>query len=79
LGMGMHLVSGTLNQAALARDRARAAGLCWLVAAAAFVGWMFVPAVSEQVLRAEVGYLGATTLLAGLLGVVYRRGRAGIA
>ncbi len=76
IGMGMHLASGTLNQAALARDRARAAGLCWLVAAAAFLGWMFVPAVSEQVLRAEIGYCGATMVLAGLLGVVYRRGRA---
>ncbi len=30
LGMGMHLASGTLNQAALARNRARAAALCWL-------------------------------------------------
>ncbi len=76
LGMGMHLVSGTLNQAALARDRARHAGLCWLAAAAAFVGWMFAPVVHEQLLRAEVGYLGATALLAGLLGMVYRRGRA---
>jgi O-antigen/teichoic acid export membrane protein len=75
LGMGMHLASGTLNQAALARDRARAAGVCWLVAAAAFLVWMFVPAVGEQVLRAEIGYCAATALLAGLLGVVYRRGR----
>ncbi len=75
LGMGMHLASGTLNQAALARNRARAAAYCWLAAAVAFLGWMFVPAVGEQVLRAEVGYLGATTLLALLLGVLYRRGR----
>ncbi len=75
LGMGMHLASGTLNQAALARNRARAAALCWLAAALVFLGWMFVPAVGEQVLRAEIGYLGATTLLAVLLGVLYRRGR----
>ncbi len=75
LGMGMHLASGTLNQAALARNRARAAALCWLAAALVFLGWMFVPAVSEQVLRAEIGYLGATTLLAVLLGALYRRGR----
>ncbi len=34
LGMGLHLVSGALNQAALARDRARAAAACWLLAAA---------------------------------------------
>ncbi len=74
LGMGMHLASGTLNQAALARNRARAAAYCWLAAAAVFLGWMFVPAVGEQVLRAEIGYLGATMLLAGLLWVLYRRG-----
>jgi hypothetical protein len=41
-----------------------------------FLGWMFVPAVGDQVLRAEVGYLGATTVLAVLLGVLYRRGAA---
>ncbi len=76
LGMGMHLASGTLNQAALARNRARAAALCWLAAAVVFLGWMFVPAVSEQVLRAEIGYLGATTLLAVLLGVLYRRSQS---
>ena len=29
LGMGMHLTSGALNQAALARDRARTAAVCW--------------------------------------------------
>jgi O-antigen/teichoic acid export membrane protein len=76
LGMGMHLASGTLNQAALARNRTRAAALCWLAAAVVFLGWMFVPAVGEQVLRAEIGYLGATTLLAVLLGVLYRRGQS---
>jgi O-antigen/teichoic acid export membrane protein len=77
LGMGMHLASGTLNQAALARNRARAAAYCWLAAAVVFLGWMFIPAVGEQVLRAEIGYLGATTLLAVLLGVLYRRGTRG--
>ncbi len=40
VGMGLHLCSGALNQAALARDRARAAAGCWLLAAALFVGWM---------------------------------------
>jgi O-antigen/teichoic acid export membrane protein len=74
LGMGMHLISGALNQAALARDRARAAAGCWLLAAAAFLAWMFVPAVGDQVLRAELGYCGATGLLALLLGMLYRRG-----
>ena len=74
VGMGLHLTSGALNQAALARDRARAAAACWLLAAAVFVGWMFSPAISEQVLRMEVGYAGATALLAAALTLLYRRG-----
>jgi O-antigen/teichoic acid export membrane protein len=73
LGMGMHLASGALNQAALARNRARDAAVCWLIAAGAFVAWMFAPLVGEQVLRAELGYFGATSLLALLLALLYRR------
>jgi O-antigen/teichoic acid export membrane protein len=78
LGMGQHLISGALNQAALARDRARAATACWLLAAALFLGWMFVPLIGEQLLRTEVGYAGATLVLAVSLAALYRRGgRAG--
>jgi O-antigen/teichoic acid export membrane protein len=73
-GMGLHLISGALNQAALARDKARAAAACWLVAAAAFVVWMVIPAISDQVLRVEIGYAGATALLAAALAALYRRG-----
>lgn len=76
LGMGMHLASGTLNQAALARNRARAAATCWLAAAVAFLAWMLTPLVGEQVLRAEIGYSGATALLAALLALLYRRGQS---
>jgi O-antigen/teichoic acid export membrane protein len=74
IGMGLHLISGALNQAALARDRARTAAACWLVAAVLFVAWMFVPAVSNELLRAEIGYAGATALLALGLTVLYRQG-----
>jgi O-antigen/teichoic acid export membrane protein len=74
VGMGFHLVSGALNQAALARDQARAAASCWLIAALAFVGWMLSPALTTEVERAEVGYAGATALLAALLTLLYRRG-----
>jgi O-antigen/teichoic acid export membrane protein len=74
IGMGLHLCSGALNQAALARDRARAAAGCWLLAAALFVAWMLLPAISEQLLRAEVGYAGATAVLALALTVLYRQG-----
>jgi O-antigen/teichoic acid export membrane protein len=74
IGMGLHLVSGALNQATLARNRARAAAGCWGLAAVAFLVWMFTPAVSEQLLRAEIGYAGATALLALTLSNLYRRG-----
>ncbi|HEV7529482.1 MAG TPA: hypothetical protein VGO29_11355 [Solirubrobacteraceae bacterium] len=74
IGMGLHLCSGALNQAALARDRVRAAAGCWLLAAALFVVWMLLPAISEQLLRAEVGYAGATAVLALALTLLYRQG-----
>jgi O-antigen/teichoic acid export membrane protein len=77
IGMGLHLVSGALNQAALARDRARLATVCWGLAATVFVVWMFIPAVEEQVLRTEIGYTGATALLVLMLGVLYRRSGEG--
>jgi O-antigen/teichoic acid export membrane protein len=74
VGMGLHLASGALNQAALARDRARAAACCWLLAALVFLGWMLSPVVGDQLLRAEIGYAGATGLLALALGLLYRQG-----
>ena len=37
-----------------------------------FVGWMLSPLVDDELLRAEVGYLGAAALLSALLAVVYR-------
>jgi O-antigen/teichoic acid export membrane protein len=74
LGMGLHLVSGTLNQAALARGRAQWAAGAWLVAAALFVLFVALPTVSNEVTRVEVGYFGATAVLCGLLTLIYRRG-----
>jgi O-antigen/teichoic acid export membrane protein len=74
VGMGLHLAAGALNQAALARDRARAAALCWLLAAGAFLAWMLSPAVGDELLRTEIGYAGAAGLLAGLLCALYRQG-----
>jgi O-antigen/teichoic acid export membrane protein len=73
LGMGLHLMAGTLNQAALARDHAGRAALAWLVAAAAFVAWLLVPVVDDALLRAETGYLGATAVLCATLAAAYRR------
>jgi O-antigen/teichoic acid export membrane protein len=76
LGMGLHLIAGTLNQAALARGQARWASAAWLTAAALFV--IFVATGSGTgnalVTRVEVGYFGATAVLSLLLWGVYRRG-----
>ena len=74
VGMGLHLVSGALNQAALARDRARAAAGCWLLAAVVFLAWMLIPVIGDQLLRTEIGYAGATALLALMLAALYRQG-----
>jgi len=74
LGMGAHLVAGTLNQAALARDRAGLAAAAWLGCAGLFVAWMLAAVVEDPLLRTEVGYAGAAALLCGLLAGVYRRG-----
>ncbi|HMJ37217.1 MAG TPA: hypothetical protein VK501_25155 [Baekduia sp.] len=73
VGMGLHLTAGTLNQAALARGRAHHAAAAWLVAAGAFVAWMLLPVVDDELTRAEVGYAGAAGLLCVLLYVLYRR------
>jgi hypothetical protein len=72
--MGLHLCSGALNQAALARGRATAASAAWLGVAVAFVAWLAVPLVGDELLRAELGYMGAAAVLAGLLGALYRGG-----
>jgi O-antigen/teichoic acid export membrane protein len=73
LGVGCHLAAGTLNQAALARRQAGRAAAAWLVAAALFLGWMIAPVIDDELLRAEVGYLGAAGLLCAALWVLYRR------
>ena len=75
LGMGAHLAAGTLNQAALARDRAGPAATAWLISAALFVGWMLSGIVDDELVRAEIGYLGAAMLLFALLAVVFRGSR----
>ena len=73
MGMGLHLVAGTLNQAALARDHAVAAAACWLTAAALFLAWMISGVVGDQLLRAELGYALAAAVLCALLAALYVR------
>ncbi|HEY2650285.1 MAG TPA: hypothetical protein VGI50_00075 [Solirubrobacteraceae bacterium] len=74
LGMGLHLISGTLNQAALARDRSGIASVAWLCSAALFLALVATPTIANEVTRVEVGYFVATLVLCGLLWAVYRRG-----
>jgi O-antigen/teichoic acid export membrane protein len=76
LGMGLHLASGTFNQAALARGRSAQAAVAWLAAAGLFVLFVALPTISSEVTRVEVGYFGATLVLCGLLWAIYRRGSA---
>jgi O-antigen/teichoic acid export membrane protein len=73
VGMGFHLAAGTLNQAALARNRAAVAAGAWALSALLFVGWVLAPIVSDEVLRTEIGYCGCTFILSGLLYGLYRR------
>ena len=76
IGMGLHLTSGTLNQALLARRRARIAAGAWLIAATAFVVFVATAPGSTQsdlVRRVEFGYCGAAGLLALMLWLLYRR------
>jgi O-antigen/teichoic acid export membrane protein len=73
LGMGCHLAAGTLNQAALARGRQRAAAFAWAGAALVLVAWLAVPIVDDVLLRVQVGYLGATALLCTALALIDRR------
>src|ERR1035437_2866626 len=77
LGMGLHLISGTLNQAALARGRASLASAAWLTSAALFVLFVATPTISGEVTRVEVGYFMSTAVLSLLLWGVYRAPRRG--
>ncbi len=76
VGMGLHLVSGTLNQAALARGRAGLAAIAWLLCGTFFVVFVATHAIAAEVTRVEVGYTLATLVLCLMLWGVYRQGPA---
>ena len=72
VGMGFHLAAGTLNQAALARDRAGLAAAAWLSGAALFLGWLFVTPLDDQLLAVEIGYCATAAMLALALWLIER-------
>ena len=78
VGMGLYLCSVTVNQACIAQGQVRRAAVRWISCAALFIGWNFVPLVSNEFRRVEIGFLLAAGVLFGLLYYVYRRphGRA---
>ncbi len=72
LGMGLYLSSVTVNQACIAQGQVRRAALRWIVCAALFICWNFVPLVSDEYRRVEFGFLLAAGVLFSLLYYVYR-------
>jgi O-antigen/teichoic acid export membrane protein len=72
-GMGLYLASVTLNQACVAQGQVRRAAIRWITCAVVFIGWNFIPLVSNEQRRVEVGFLLAAGVLFGLLYWVYRR------
>ena len=70
--MGLYLAATTLNQAALARGRARQAASCWAGCAIGFLVWCLSGAL-EPDRRIEVGFLAAAAALFAALALLYRR------
>lgn len=72
-GMGLYLASVTVNQACIAQGQVRRAAARWIFCAVLFIGWNFVPLVSNEFRRVELGFLLAAGVLFALLYYVYRR------
>jgi O-antigen/teichoic acid export membrane protein len=73
LGMGLYLCSVTLNQACLAQGQVRRAAARWLLCAAFFIGWNFLPIVDDEFRRVEFGFALTAGILFALLYLIYRR------
>ncbi len=73
LGMGLYLASVTVNQACLAQGQVRRAATRWISCAAFFIAWNFLPIVSDEFRRVEIGFMLAAAVLFSLLYYVYRR------
>lgn len=72
VGMGLYLSSVTVNQACIAQGQVRRAAVRWITCAGLFIGWNFVPLVSNEFRRVEIGFLLAAGLLFSLLYLAYR-------
>jgi O-antigen/teichoic acid export membrane protein len=74
-GTGLYLSSVTVNQACVAQGQVRRAAARWIACAALFIGWNFVPLVSDEFRRVEIGFTLSAAVLLGLLYLIYRRPR----
>jgi len=72
LGMGLYLGSVTLNQACLAQGQVRRAAVRWISCAAFFILWNFLPIVSDEFRRVEIGFALTAGVLFTLLYLLYR-------
>ena len=72
LGMGLYLASVTVNQACLAQGQVRRAAARWIACAAFFILWNFLPIVSDEFRRVEIGFALTAGVLFALLYLVYR-------
>jgi O-antigen/teichoic acid export membrane protein len=72
-GTGLYLSSVTVNQACVAQGQVRRAAARWILCAALFIGWNFVPLVGNEFHRVELGFTLAAAALFGLLYLIYRR------
>lgn len=73
VGMGLYLCSVTINQACVAQGQVRRAAARWISCAAFFIAWNFIPLVSNEFRRVEIGFAITAGLLFGLLYFIYRR------
>jgi O-antigen/teichoic acid export membrane protein len=76
-GMGLYLSSVTLNQACIAQGQVRRSALRWITCAVVFIGWNFLPIVSNEQRRVEVGFLIAAGVLFTLLWWIYTHPKEG--
>ena len=72
-GMGLYLSAVTVNQACLAQGQVRRASARWIGCAAFFIVWCFVPLISDEFRRIEIGFAVTAALLLALLFAIYRR------
>jgi O-antigen/teichoic acid export membrane protein len=72
-GTGLYLSSVTVNQACVAQGQVRRAATRWIVCAALFIAWNFVPLVGNEFRRVEIGFVLAAAALLAMLYLIYRR------